>query len=92
MVSRRCYAPLTFFRGHRDKRGQDLLNVRLLTVWAFDVLRVVIFEALVDDKRLITILTVIFVGWHKHSLHGYARPAACRTLTTCWAPLTSNPA
>jgi hypothetical protein len=62
---------LTFLRGHCDKRRYDLINILLLTLWALDGSRVALFEALVYGKRLITILTVIFVRRHAHSLHSY---------------------
>ena len=65
---------LTFLRGHGDKWRQDLLNVLLLTMWAFDGYRVALFKTLVPGKRSIAILTVVFICGHTHSLHhGYSR-------------------
>jgi len=63
-----CHTTLTFFRGHGDKRSEELLHVRSLTMWALDVLRAALFEALMDDKRPIAILTLVFIRGHDHTL------------------------
>jgi len=63
-----CHTTLTFFRGHGDKRREELLDIRSLTMWTLDRLRVALCEAQMDDKRPIAILTLVFIRGHDHTL------------------------